>query len=98
MIITDTAFRIFPALNTRQCDILKLVAFAAMVLDHLWLMELLAQPGFWLAFRYTGVEWWQVNILFIFAVMDQSQSPCNRTAFVSLLALSVYIPVSGSQL
>lgn len=143
MIITDTAFRFFPALNTRQCDVLKMVAFATMILDHLntasglnalllqvvgrmafplfalvwgcnivrrpvtqaglnrlWLMALLAQPGFWLAFRDTGVEWWQVNILFTFAVMGQvvhfMHSPCNRTAFVSLLALSAYIPVSGA--
>lgn len=63
-------------------------------------MALLAQPGFWLAFRDTGVQWWQVNILFTFAVMGQvvrfMQSPCNRTAFVSLLALSVYIPASGA--
>nr|WP_253076396.1 type-F conjugative transfer system pilin acetylase TraX [Citrobacter freundii]URZ94051.1 type-F conjugative transfer system pilin acetylase TraX [Citrobacter freundii]URZ94086.1 type-F conjugative transfer system pilin acetylase TraX [Citrobacter freundii] len=143
MIITDTAFRDFSTLNTRQCDVLKRVAFAAMILDHLntasglndtllqavgrlafplfalvwgcniarhsvmqaglnrlWLMALLAQPGFWLAFRDTGVQWWQVNILFTFAVMGQvvrfMQSPCNRTAFVSLLALSVYIPASGA--
>lgn len=112
MTITDTAFRNLPALNTRQCDVLKLIAFAVMVLDHLntasglndtllqavgrlafplfalvwgcnvvrrpvtqvslnrlWLMALLTQPGFWLAFRDTGVQWWQVNILFTFAVM-----------------------------
>ncbi|EDR9396381.1 type-F conjugative transfer system pilin acetylase TraX [Salmonella enterica subsp. enterica] len=143
MTITDTVFRNLPALNTRQCDVLKLVAFAAMVLDHLntasglndtllqaigrlafplfalvwgcnvvrrpvtqtglnrlWLMALLAQPGFWLAFRDTGVQWWQANILFTFAVMGQvvhfMQVPSSRTAFVSLLALSVYIPVSGA--
>ncbi|EAO6613334.1 hypothetical protein FC944_18785 [Salmonella enterica] len=143
MTITDTAFRNLPALNTRQCDVLKLIAFAAMVLDHLntasglndtllqavgrlafplfalvwgcnivrrpvtqaglnrlWLMALLAQPGFWLAFRDTGVQWWQANILFTFAVMGQAvrfmQAPCRCTAFVSLLALSVYIPASGA--
>lgn len=38
-------------------------------LNRLWLMALLTQPGFWLAFRDTGVQWWQVNILFTFAVM-----------------------------
>ena len=143
MTITDSAFLYSPALNTRQCDVLKLVAFAAMVLDHLntasglnapllqavgrlafplfalvwgcnivcrpvmqaglnrlWLMALLAQPGFWLAFRDTGVEWWQVNILFTFAVMGQAvlfmQEPCNRTASFSLLTLCLYIPVSGA--
>ncbi|EAY0560496.1 type-F conjugative transfer system pilin acetylase TraX [Salmonella enterica] len=143
MTITDTAFRNLPALNTRQCDVLKLIAFAAMVLDHLntasglndtllqavgrlafplfalvwgcnvvrrpvtqaslnrlWLMALLAQPGFWLAFRDTGVQWWQANILFTFAAMGQAvrfmQTPCRCTAFVSLLALSVYIPASGA--
>lgn len=133
----------FPTLTTRQCDVVKLVAFAAMVLDHLntasglnasllqavgrlafplfalvwgcniarrpvtqtslnrlWLMALLAQPGFWLAFRHTGTEWWQVNILFTFAVMGQAvcfmQRPSHRTAFFSLLALGAYIPVSGA--
>lgn len=35
MTITDTAFRNLPAQNTRQCDVMKLIAFAAMVLDHL---------------------------------------------------------------
>ncbi|EAA2307161.1 type-F conjugative transfer system pilin acetylase TraX [Salmonella enterica subsp. enterica] len=143
MTITDTAFLHSPALNTRQCDVLKLAAFTAMVLDHLntasglndtllqavgrlafplfalvwgcnvvrrpvtqaglnrlWLMALLAQPGFWLAFRHSGVEWWQANILFTFAVMGQAvhfmQVPSSRTAFVSLLALSVYMPASGA--
>ncbi|EMW7203884.1 type-F conjugative transfer system pilin acetylase TraX [Salmonella enterica] len=143
MTITDTAFRGLPALNPLQCDLLKLVAFVAMVLDHintasglnvpllqavgrlafplfalvwgcnivrrpvtqaglnhLWLMALLAQPGFWLAFRDTGVQWWQANILFTFAVMGQAvrfmQAPCRCTAFVSLLTLSVYIPASGA--
>ncbi|EAP0132931.1 type-F conjugative transfer system pilin acetylase TraX, partial [Salmonella enterica] len=61
---------------------------------------LLAQPGFWLAFRHSGVEWWQANILFTFAVMGQAvhfmQVPSSRTAFVSLLALSVYMPASGA--
>ncbi|EDX9716494.1 type-F conjugative transfer system pilin acetylase TraX [Salmonella enterica] len=132
-----------PALNPLQCDMLKLVAFVAMVLDHvntasglnipllqavgrlafplfalvwgcnvvrrpvtqaglnrLWLMALLAQPGFWLAFRDIGVQWWQANILFTFAAMGQAvrfmQTPCRCTAFVSLLALSVYIPASGA--
>ncbi|EDQ1421319.1 TPA: type-F conjugative transfer system pilin acetylase TraX [Salmonella enterica] len=143
MTITDAAFQGVPALNPLQCDMLKLVAFVAMVLDHvntasglnipllqavgrlafplfalvwgcnvvrrpvtqaglnrLWLMALLAQPGFWLAFRDIGVQWWQANILFTFAAMGQAvrfmQTPCRCTAFVSLLALSVYIPASGA--
>ncbi|MBW5276057.1 type-F conjugative transfer system pilin acetylase TraX [Citrobacter sp. On28M] len=143
MIITDTALRDFPALNARQGDILKLVAFAAMVVDHLntasglndiqlqavgrlafplfalvwgynitrrsvtqgtlnrlWLLALLAQPGFWLTFRHTGVEWWQVNILFTFAVMGQvvrfMQESSQRTAFISLLTLCAYVPASGA--
>ncbi|EHG4385646.1 hypothetical protein J3951_004598 [Salmonella enterica subsp. enterica serovar Typhimurium] len=54
----------------------------------------------WLPFRHSGVEWWQSNILFTFAVMGQAvhfmQTPCNRTAFVSLLTLCLYIPVSGA--
>lgn len=143
MTITDTVCRDFPALNARQGDILKLVAFAAMVVDHLntasglndtllqalgrlafplfalvwgyhisrrsvtqgsinrlWLLALLAQPGFWLTFRHTGVEWWQVNILFTFAVMGQvvrfMQTSTPGTALFSLLALAVYLPASGA--
>lgn len=143
MTITDTVCRDFPALNARQGDILKLVAFAAMVVDHLntasglndillqavgrlafplfalvwgyhitrrsvtqkslnrfWLLALLAQPGFWLTFRHTGVEWWQVNILFTFAIMGQvvrfMQASTPGTALFSLLALAVYLPASGA--
>lgn len=31
----------------------------------------LAQPGYWLAFREAGLMWWQLNILFAFAVVMQ---------------------------
>ncbi|WP_103742954.1 type-F conjugative transfer system pilin acetylase TraX, partial [Escherichia coli] len=40
-------------------------------LNRLWLMALLAQPGYWLAFRGVGLAWWQLNILFTFAVVMQ---------------------------
>ncbi|ECQ9847418.1 type-F conjugative transfer system pilin acetylase TraX [Salmonella enterica] len=40
-------------------------------LNRLWLMALLAQPGYWLAFREAGLVWWQLNILFTFAVVMQ---------------------------
>lgn len=45
MAITDIFSREFPALNARQYDMLKLMA-------------LLAQSGYWVAFRHTGTEWW----------------------------------------
>ncbi|STJ03356.1 type-F conjugative transfer system pilin acetylase TraX [Escherichia coli] len=105
-----------PVLNfsTLQRDVIRLVAFVAMVGDHiatafqldmpllnmagrcafplfalvcgcnmagktlrqhslnrLWLMALLAQPGYWGAFREAGLMWWQLNILFTFAVVMQ---------------------------
>lgn len=88
---------------------LKLVAFVVMVLEHFNMASglnvpllqavgrlafpLFAQPDFCLAFRDTGVQWWQTNILFTFAAMRGAvrfmQTPCRCTAFVSLLALSV---------
>lgn len=40
-------------------------------LNRLWLMALLAQPGYWLAFRDAGLMWWQLNILFAFAIVMQ---------------------------
>lgn len=40
-------------------------------LNRLWLMALLAQPGYWLAFREAGLMWWQLNIIFTFAVVMQ---------------------------
>ncbi|ELC1719981.1 type-F conjugative transfer system pilin acetylase TraX, partial [Salmonella enterica] len=44
--------------------------------------------------------WWQVNILFTFAVMGQvvrfMQERSHRTAFISLLTLCAYVPSSGA--
>ncbi|ELC1719963.1 hypothetical protein RIV93_004725, partial [Salmonella enterica] len=44
--------------------------------------------------------WWQVNILFTFAVMGQvvrfMQEGSHRTAFISLLALCAYLPALGA--
>ncbi|EBC6662845.1 hypothetical protein C1B90_21275 [Salmonella enterica] len=69
-------------------------------LNRLWQLALLAQPGFWLTFRHTGVAWWQVNILFTFAVTGQAvrfmQTSTPGTALFSLLTLAVYHPVSGA--
>ncbi|EHL9563684.1 hypothetical protein KCC73_004594 [Salmonella enterica subsp. enterica serovar Altona] len=46
------------------------------------------------------MAWWQVNILFTFAVMGQvvrfMQERSHRTAFISLLTLCAYVPASGA--
>lgn len=69
-------------------------------LNRLWLMALLAQPGYWLAFREAGLMWWQLNILFTFAVVMQvalflqSANACNGVA--AFTALTGYIPFSSA--
>ncbi|WP_230047358.1 type-F conjugative transfer system pilin acetylase TraX [Escherichia coli] len=67
-------------------------------LNRLWLIAFLAQPGYWLAFREAGLMWWQLNILFTFAVVMQvalflqSATACNGVA--AFTALVGYIPLS----
>ncbi|EFH3250485.1 type-F conjugative transfer system pilin acetylase TraX [Escherichia coli] len=67
-------------------------------LNRLWLMALLAQPGYWLAFREAGLMWWQLNILFTFAVVIQValflQSATARNGVAAFTALVGYIPLS----
>jgi type-F conjugative transfer system pilin acetylase TraX len=69
-------------------------------LNRLWLMALLAQPGYWVAFREAGLMWWQLNILFTFAVVMQvalflqSATACNGVA--AFTALMGYIPFSSA--
>ncbi|EET1037074.1 type-F conjugative transfer system pilin acetylase TraX [Escherichia coli] len=67
-------------------------------LNRLWLMALLAQPGYWLAFREAGLMWWQLNILFTFAVVMQValflQSATARNGVAAFTALVGYIPLS----
>ncbi|EPT7520411.1 TPA: type-F conjugative transfer system pilin acetylase TraX [Escherichia coli] len=69
-------------------------------LNRLWLMALLAQPGYWLAFRDVGLAWWQLNILFTFAVVMQValflQSATARNGVAALTALMGYIPFSSA--
>ncbi|EKO8725425.1 type-F conjugative transfer system pilin acetylase TraX [Escherichia coli] len=69
-------------------------------LNRLWLMALLAQPGYWLAFRDVGLAWWQLNILFTFAVVMQValflQSATARNGVAAFTALMGYIPFSSA--
>ncbi|WP_373232605.1 type-F conjugative transfer system pilin acetylase TraX [Escherichia coli] len=69
-------------------------------LNRLWLMALLAQPGYWLAFRDVGLAWWQLNILFTFAVVMQValflQSATARDGVAAFTALMGYIPFSSA--
>lgn len=128
-------------LSPLQRDVIRMVAFVAMVLDHLatafqadvpllnmagrcafplfalvsgcnmaghalrqssvnrlWLMALLAQPGYWLAFREAGLMWWQLNILFTFAVVMQAvrflQAVTPGRGAAAFVALAGYVPLS----
>ncbi|EAW2451553.1 type-F conjugative transfer system pilin acetylase TraX [Salmonella enterica subsp. diarizonae] len=69
-------------------------------LNRLWLMAILAQPGYWLAFRDAGLIWWQLNILFTFAVVMQMVRFLQTTTVLSGLAafaaLVGYLPLSSA--
>ncbi|EFU1954845.1 type-F conjugative transfer system pilin acetylase TraX [Salmonella enterica] len=69
-------------------------------LNRLWLMALLAQPGYWLAFREAGLMWWQLNILFTFAVAMQvarfRQTTTVLSGIAAFAALVGYLPLSSA--
>ncbi|ECA9705287.1 type-F conjugative transfer system pilin acetylase TraX [Salmonella enterica subsp. enterica serovar Bredeney] len=69
-------------------------------LNRLWLMALLAQPGYWLAFREAGLMWWQLNILFTFAVVMQVarflQAATALNGVAAFAALVGYLPLSSA--
>ncbi|EKC2263115.1 type-F conjugative transfer system pilin acetylase TraX [Salmonella enterica] len=69
-------------------------------LNRLWLMALLAQPGYWLAFRDAGLMWWQLNILFAFAVVMQVarflQAATVLNGVAAFTALVGYLPLSSA--
>jgi type-F conjugative transfer system pilin acetylase TraX len=69
-------------------------------LNRLWLMALLAQPGYWLAFREAGIMWWQLNILFVFAVVMQVarflQAATVFNGIAAFTALVGYLPLSSA--
>lgn len=69
-------------------------------LNRLWLMALLAQPGYWLAFKEAGLVWWQLNILFTFAVVMQVarflQTATALNSVAAFVALVGYLPLSSA--
>ncbi|ECG8655805.1 type-F conjugative transfer system pilin acetylase TraX [Salmonella enterica subsp. diarizonae] len=69
-------------------------------LNRLWLMAVLAQPGYWLAFREAGLIWWQLNILFTFAVVMQVARFLQMTnvlnGVAAFTALVGYLPLSSA--
>lgn len=69
-------------------------------LNRLWLMALLAQPGYWLAFRDAGLIWWQLNILFTFAVVMQLarflQTGTVLNGVAAFTVLVGYLPLSSA--
>ena len=137
--------RAMPLLTPRARDVLKLLAFTTMVIDHigtatgynaqwlhaigrtafplfalvygcnlatrgvslssvmrLWGMASVAQPVFWLAFHRAGLAWYQLNILFTFAVVslfmyarEHPLLPRSVRVFAAL-ATVCYLPLSGA--
>ncbi|ENF8001011.1 type-F conjugative transfer system pilin acetylase TraX [Salmonella enterica] len=69
-------------------------------LNRLWLMALLAQPGYWLAFRDAGLMWWQLNILFAFAIVMQVarflQAATVLNGVAAFTVLVGYLPLSSA--
>lgn len=69
-------------------------------LNRLWLMAILAQPGYWLAFHDAGLMWWQLNILFTFATVMQVakflQHATTQNGIAAFIALVVYLPCSSA--
>lgn len=69
-------------------------------LNRLWLIALLAQPGYWLAFRDAGLVWWQMNILFSFVVVMQVvrflQAATALNGLAAFMALVGYLPLSSA--
>ncbi|ECD9628930.1 type-F conjugative transfer system pilin acetylase TraX [Salmonella enterica subsp. enterica] len=69
-------------------------------INHLWLMALLAQPGYWLTFREAGLMCWQLNILFAFAVVMQVtrflQATTVLNGVAAFTALVGYLPLSSA--
>ncbi|MFH8136370.1 type-F conjugative transfer system pilin acetylase TraX [Pantoea osteomyelitidis] len=69
-------------------------------LNRLWLMALLAQPGYWLAFSDEGLQWWQLNILFTFAVVIQVarflQVATVFNGVAAFATLAGYLPLSSA--
>lgn len=133
----------FLSITPLQRDVIKIIAFLAMVADHiatatgvgspwlnvlgrcafplfalvcgcnlagktvrqsslnrLWLMALLAQPAFWLAFRDAGNQWWQLNILFCFALVLQLwrfvQNPGAVKGLLAGTCVAFYLPLSAA--
>ncbi|ENT7142961.1 type-F conjugative transfer system pilin acetylase TraX, partial [Salmonella enterica] len=58
------------------------------------------QPGYWLAFREAGLMWWQLNILFAFAVVMQVtrflQAVTVLNGVAAFTALVGYLPLSSA--
>jgi len=68
-------------------------------LNHLWLWAIVAQPAYWLALKGSGVTFFDLNILFAFAVSGQwvygAQSRFIYPAAVAVVLFMGYLPLSS---
>lgn len=69
-------------------------------LKKTWMWAVLAQPFFFLALQSTGQAWYELNILFLFAVsgllLYASEKRSPVAASLVLIAVAAYIPLSAS--
>ncbi|HCR1139905.1 TPA: hypothetical protein OMU28_002119 [Klebsiella aerogenes] len=69
-------------------------------LAHLWRMSLLCQPLYWLAFKHTGIPWYQPDPLFAFAVTGSLVRGVERAGWYittkSVSGMLIYIALSGN--
>lgn len=67
-------------------------------LNRLWFWAILAQPVYWLAMRPAGFDWWNLNILFAFAVCGQCLRFVMSGGELRFIAVAVilaaYLPLS----
>ncbi|MEG0207223.1 MAG: TraX family protein [Citrobacter sp.] len=68
-------------------------------LNRLWLWAIVSQPAYWLALKGQSVTFWDLNILFAFAVAGQcvkgAQSRFVFPVVVTVVLLLGYLPLSS---
>lgn len=69
-------------------------------LQKTWVWALLAQPVFFLALQSTGQAWYQLNILFLFAVSGLVMYALDRQTWspilLAALSVSCWVPLSAA--
>lgn len=68
-------------------------------LNRLWIWALVAQPFYWLALHPGNPAWYQLNILFLFAVSGQLllawEKQTLQTVCLAVSVIAAYVPLSA---